>query len=130
MVVDTSALAAILFNEPDAAEFEAAIENDAVRLISAATLVETSAVVEGRLGQAGGKELDNLLNEAGFETVPRNAQHAEIARQALRTYGKGTHPAGLNLGDCFDYALSKQTGEPLLFKGQDFARTDIRAVRR
>jgi ribonuclease VapC len=129
MVVDTSALAAILFDEPDAEEFEAAIANDPIRLISAATLVEASTVVERRLGEQAGRELDSLLTEAGFEVVAVSEEQAEVARQALRTYGKGRHRASLNFGDCFAYALSKVSGEPLLFKGHDFSLTDMRAAR-
>jgi ribonuclease VapC len=128
MVVDTSALAAILFDEPDAEQFEAAIEIDPIRIISAATFVEVSLVVERRFGEQGRNELDALLLEAGFEVVAFSEEQAKIARQALRTYGKGSHPAGLNLGDCFAYALSKTSGEPLLFKGQDFPRTDVQVV--
>jgi ribonuclease VapC len=128
MVVDTSALAAILFDEPDAEQFEAAIESDPVRLISAATLVEASLVVDKRFGEVGRNELDALLLEAGFEVVAFSQEQANIAREALRTYGKGSHPAALNLGDCFAYALAQTSGEPLLFKGQDFPRTDVRAV--
>jgi ribonuclease VapC len=129
MVVDTSALAAILFDEPDAGEFEAAIANDAVRLISAATVVEASLVVERRFGEQGGKELDALLREAEFEVVGVSQEQVNFARRALRTYGKGVHPASLNFGDCFPYALAKASGEPLLFKGEDFSKTDIRNAR-
>jgi ribonuclease VapC len=125
MVIDTSAILAILFNEPEAEHFEIALEADPSRLISAATLLETAIVVEARLGEAGGQELDLLLEKAQVVIIPFTAEHAKIARYAYRTYGKGQHPAGLNYGDCFAYALAKTTGEPLLFKGNDFSRTDV-----
>ena len=125
MVIDTSAVVAILFNEPEAAAFEHNIAGDPVRLMSAATLVEAAIVVERRLGDAGGRELDLLLHKAQIEVVPFTSDQAEVARRAYRLYGKGRHVAGLNYGDCFAYALSKTSGEPLLFKGNDFARTDV-----
>ena len=125
MVIDTSALLAILFNEPDAEHFELALEADPVRLISTASLLETAIVVEARLGEAGGQELDLLLDRAQITIIPFTAEHAKIARHAYRTYGKGRHPASLNYGDCFAYALAKTTGELLLFKGNDFSQTDI-----
>ncbi len=125
MVIDTSALLAILFNESDAEYFESALDADTTRLISAASLLETAIVVDVRLGEAGGRELDLLRYEAQITIVPFTAEQAEIARYAYRTYGKGRHPAGLNYGDCFAYALAKTSGEPLLFKGNDFLQTDI-----
>jgi ribonuclease VapC len=125
MVIDTSALLAILFNESDAEYFESALDVDTTRLISAASLLETAIVVDVRLGEAGGRELDLLCYEAQITIVPFTAEQAEIARYAYRTYGKGRHPAGLNYGDCFAYALAKTSGEPLLFKGNDFLQTDI-----
>lgn len=128
MVIDTSAIVAIFFNEPDAASFRDRIANDPIRLISAATLLEAAMVVEGRYGDAGGAELDLWLHKAEVEVVSVSAEHADQARRAWRRYGKGRHPAGLNYGDCFSYALATLSGEPLLFKGEDFTRTDIRAV--
>lgn len=125
MVIDTSALLAILFNEPDAEHFELALEADPIRLLSTASLLETAIVVEARLGEAGGQELDLLLDKAQITFVPFTAEHTKIARLAYRTYGKGRHPASLNYGYCFAYALAKTTGEPLLFKGNDFSQTDI-----
>ena len=125
MVIDTSALLAILFNEPEAEHFEAALDADPTRLMSAASLLETAIVVEARLGEAGGRELDLLLHQAQIVIVPFTAEQAETARTAYRTYGKGRHPAGLNYGDCFAYALAKTSSEPLLFKGSDFPQTDI-----
>jgi ribonuclease VapC len=126
MVIDTSALVAILCNEADASLFEAALESDSTRLISAATLLETSIVIETRFGEAGGRELDLLLHKAQIEIEPFDQEQTEIAREAYRTYGKGRHPAGLNFGDCFSYALSVVRGEPLLYKGDDFSKTDIK----
>lgn len=125
MVIDTSAIAAILFNEPERASFNQKIGSDDARLISAATLVETAIVVEARKGQLGRSELDLFIYEAGLDIVAFDAIQVDLARLAWRTYGKGKHPASLNLGDCFSYALSKATGEPLLFKGNDFSQTDI-----
>lgn len=128
MVLDTSALLAILLNEPEAPDLASAIAADAVRLLSTATLVETSIVIEARVGEAGGRELDLLLHKAAIEVVAVDAAQAELARHAYREFGKGRHRAGLNYGDCFAYALAQSAGEPLLFKGGDFARTDVAAV--
>jgi ribonuclease VapC len=114
MVIDTSALVAILCNEPDARAFEAAIEEDPVRLISAATLVETSIVIESRFGDAGGRELDLLIHKASIEVIAVDAEQAEVARDAYRRYGRGRHPAGLDYGDCFSFALCSSRGERLL----------------
>jgi ribonuclease VapC len=125
MVIDTSVLVAVLFGEPEAERFAEAIEQDPLRLISAASVLEASLVVESELGEAGGRELDLLLLKAAIETVPFNAEQLAIARDAWRRYGKGRHPAGLNYGDCFSYALSQATGEALLVKGGDFSQTDI-----
>jgi ribonuclease VapC len=128
MVIDTSAIVAIALDEPEAVAFERRIADDATRLISAATLLEATMVIETRFGEAGGAELDLWLHKASIEIVPVEAEHADQARRAWRRYGKGRHPAGLNFGDCFSYALASLTQEPLLFKGQDFSRTDIRAA--
>lgn len=125
MVIDTSALAAILFDEPERRRFNELVEADPTRLISAATLLESSIVVEGRSGEAGGRELDLLVHRANLEIVPVDGDQVEIARAAYRRFGRGNHPAALNFGDCFTYALARSTGEPLLFKGDDFARTDL-----
>jgi ribonuclease VapC len=125
MVVDTSALVAILFGEPEAEGFAEAIEQDAVRLMSAASVLEAAIVVESELGDAGARELDLLLYQAEVAIVPFSPDHLAAARHAFRTFGKGRHAAALNFSDCFSYALSKSTGEPLLFKGDDFARTDV-----
>ncbi|HMA12483.1 MAG TPA: type II toxin-antitoxin system VapC family toxin [Steroidobacteraceae bacterium] len=129
MVIDTSALVALLSMEPEAARIAQAIEADPVRLISAATLVEAAIVVEARQGEAATKELDLLLARAGVQVEAVTAAQAELARQGWHRFGKGRHAAGLNFGDCFGYALSKATGEALLFKGEDFTNTDVDAVR-
>lgn len=128
MVLDTSAILAILLNEPEIDPFSAAIENDPVRLLSAASLVEAAMVMESRYGEPGGRELDLLLQTIGIEVVSLDARQAEVARHAFRRFGKGRHAASLNFGDCFSYALSQVSGEPLLFKGDDFSRTDVRTV--
>ncbi len=125
MVIDTSAVVAILFGEADAQRFGAAIEADPTRLMSAASVLEASLVIENELGEEGERELDLLLLKAGIETVAFNEAQLRVARHAFRTYGKGRHASGLNFGDCVSYAGSKTTGEPLLFKGDDFAMTDV-----
>ncbi|MDR6758757.1 ribonuclease VapC [Mycoplana sp. BE70] len=128
MVIDTSVLAAIAFNEPEATAFRERIADDPVRLISAATVLEAAMVIETRLGEAAGADLDLWLYKADVEVVPVTAEHADRARRAWRRYGKGRHPASLNFGDCFSYALAALTGEPLLYKGNDFSQTDIEAA--
>ena len=128
MVIDTSALVAMLSSEPEAEDFEAAVEADAVRLMSTATYLETAVVIESRFGEPGGRELDLWLHRALVDLVALHPDQAHAARVAYRKYGKGRHPAGLSYGDCFSYALAKISGEPLLYKGNDFALTDITAV--
>jgi ribonuclease VapC len=125
MVVDTSAIVAILLNEPERHRFIRLIEGTPVRRLSAARRVEATLVIEGRKRDAGRADLDLFLYEAEVEIVPVTLEQVETACAAFRRYGKGRHPAGLNFGDVFAYALAKVTGEPLLFKGNDFARTDI-----
>jgi ribonuclease VapC len=125
MVIDTSVIIAILFGEPEAAIFAEAIERDAVRLVSAASVLEAAIVVESELGDPGARELDLLLYQAGITIVPFSPEHLAAARHAFRVFGKGRHAAALNVGDCFSYALSRSTSEPLLFKGEGFPRTDI-----
>jgi ribonuclease VapC len=127
MVIDTSAIVAILFGEPEARGFARAIDQDPLRLMSAISVLEATMVVESELGEAGGRELDLLLHRAGIEVVGFLPEQLEAARHAFRAYGKSRHPAGLNFGDCFSYALAKSTGQPLLFKGNDFVRTDVEA---
>lgn len=125
MVVDTSALLAILQNETERRTFNEALEAADRCSVSAATLVETSIVVESRYGAEGVRALDLLLARASIDVVPVDAAQAHVARAAFAIYGKGRHPAGLNFGDCFSYALAKSLGEPLLFKGDDFGSTDV-----
>jgi ribonuclease VapC len=125
MVIDTSAIVAIALDEPEAAHFEERIADDSIRLISAATVLETTIVLETRLGEAGGREFDLWLLKIGAEVVPVDAEQTDAARRAWRRYGRGRHAAALNYGDCFSYALALTRGEPLLFKGEDFAKTDI-----
>ncbi len=125
MVIDTSAVAAILLGEAEATRFAEAIESASPRLMSAATLLEATLVIETRKGEAGGRELDLLIHRAGIEIVPVDQEQAEVARVAWRRFGKGRHPAALNYVDCFAYALAKVTGSPLLYKGDDFAKTDL-----
>lgn len=128
MVIDTSALVAMLSGEPEAAVFEAAVGADPVRLMSTASFLEAAIVIEMRFGEPGGRELDLWLHRAGVELVGVNVDQAEAARSAYRRYGKGRDRAGLNYGDCFGYALAKVSGEPLLFTGDDFPHTDIGVV--
>jgi len=125
MVVDTSALVAILLREPDADRFAGALGDAPVRLLSAVTRVELACVIEGRKGEAGRADLERLLSDGEFEVVSVTPHQAMIAIDAFRRYGKGRHPAGLNIGDCFSYALASATGQSLLFKGDDFSHTDI-----
>lgn len=126
MVIDTSALVAILSDEPERRRFIDAIAAADVRLISAATVLEAGIVMETRRGEHAGRELDLFLHRAKCEVVPVDAGQVEIARAAYRRYGKGRAAAALNFGDCFSYALAKERGESLLFKGQDFSRTDLK----
>ena len=126
MVIDSSAIAAILFNESEAEALELAIVDDLVRLVSVANLLEVAMIVESRLGEAGGRELDLWLQRIAAEAVPVDLEQTDMARRAWRRFGKGRHPANLNYGDCFAYALAMSRDEPLLFKGDDFGRTDVR----
>lgn len=128
MIIDTSALLAILLFEPEAHRLIDAIDADGVRAMSAATLVEASIVAESKAHGQGVRELDAALARFRVDILPLTASNAMHARRAFHRYGKGRHPAALNLGDCFSYALAKETGEPLLFKGDDFSKTDIEAV--
>jgi ribonuclease VapC len=129
MILDTSAILAILFEEDDAEIYAQAITRaDSCRL-SAATFAETAILVEVQTRNNGGRQLDAFIRRAGISIDPVTEEQAHIARQAFIDFGKGRHPAGLNYGDCFSYALSKTTQEPLLFKGKDFAKTDLAAAR-
>ena len=125
MVIDTSAIAAILLKEPEQAEFTTRIEADSRCLISAATVLEASILLEGRKDVPIYYGLDQFLERTKCVIMPVTAEHVTVARNAFRLYGKGRHPARLNFGDCFSYALAKVSGEPLLFKGDDFRQTDI-----
>jgi ribonuclease VapC len=125
MVIDTSALAAIFFAEPERQRFLNAITSAENRLLSAASVLETGIVLESRQGEAAGREFDLFVVRANLQIVSVDAEQAELARSAWRRYGKGRHPAALNYGDCFSYALAKSSDEPLLAKGTDFALTDI-----
>jgi ribonuclease VapC len=126
MIVDTSALIAILRDEQDAMVHARAIANAAIRRISAATYVETAAVIDASRDPIASRRFDDLLREARFAIEPVTEAQARIAREAYRDFGRGSgHPARLNFGDCFSYALSKAMNEPLLFKGDDFTRTDV-----
>ena len=128
MVLDTSALLAILFREPEAACLARAIAEDPRRLACAFTLLEAGIVVEARKGEAGSRELDLLFHRIGAECIPLTASVVEVARDAWRRFGRGRHPAGLNVGDCCAYAVSRISGESLLFKGDNFSRTDVSAA--
>src|ERR1700676_4226408 len=125
MVIDTSALAAVFFAEPERQTFLHAITAAGSRLLSAASMLETGIVLEARRGEAAGREFDLFVVRANLQIVSVDAEQAELARFAWRKYGKGRHPAALNFGDCFSYALAKSSGEPLLAKGTDFVATDI-----
>jgi len=125
VIVDTSALLAVLFGEKDAENYARAISEADVCRISAATFVEVSVVVESQTGDAGSRQWDSFFRTAGISIEPVTEEHAYAARQAWSDFGKGRHPAGLNFGDCFSHALAKVSGEPLLFKGQDFRKTGI-----
>jgi len=128
MVLDTSAIIAMLWGEPEAAAMEMALARATGVAVAAPTVLEASIVAEGRVGAAMGQELDALLNRLAPEIIPFTAQHAALAREGWRRYGKGRHPAGLNFGDCIAYALATQRNQPLLYKGEDFAQTDVKAA--
>lgn len=130
MVIDASALLAILLGEPEAEEFSRSIASDPKRLVSALSALEAAIVIHARKGAAGLREFDLLVHSAGATIVSFDADQVLLARSAYEKYGKGYHPAALNLGDCCSYALSRSSGEPLLFKGNDFSRTDVMVVER
>jgi ribonuclease VapC len=125
MVIDSSALLAILQNEPERRTFNEAIEAAETRVMSAATFVEVSIVIESRFGAEGIRDLDLFIERAGIQIATVDAEQAHVARRAFSRFGKGRHEAGLNYGDCFAYALATVLGEPLLYKGEDFRRTDV-----
>ncbi len=126
MVIDSSAIVGLLLGEPEADAFVRAIASTSRRLMSAATYVEVAIVMLGRYGPAAIEKLDRFLNELAVSIMPVTRAQADLAISAYQRYGRGSrHPAGLNFGDCFSYALAAQLGEPLLFKGEDFSHTDI-----
>jgi ribonuclease VapC len=125
MVIDTSALLAIFLGEPDRKVFLDLILQAEARLISAGNALETGIVLEAKRGEAAGREFDLFLVRANLQVVPVDGEQVDVARSAWRKYGKGRHPAALNFGDCFAYALAQSLGEPLLAKGTDFSLTDL-----
>ena len=125
MVLDTSAILAILQNEPERRKFNEAIEAAETRSLSTASFVECSMILESRYGADGVRDLDLFIAKAQVSLVSVDEEQADLARRAFRKYGKGRHPAGLNFGDCFSYALARALDKPLLFKGNDFSQTDI-----
>jgi len=129
MILDTSAIVAILQDEPEAAGFARAVEKNRPVRVSAANWLEAAVVVDGNRSPALSRSFNQFLHEAQVEIEPVTARQAEVAREAYRAFGRGSgHPAHLNFGDCFSYALAMDRDEPLLFNGRDFASTDVRRV--
>jgi ribonuclease VapC len=128
VIIDTSAIVAILLGEPGAEALAAAMDRDERLMMSAASVLEASIVLLGRRGTAGTQELDSALDRLSIEIVAFDVVGAGLARDAYVRWGRGNHPAALNFGDCFAYALAKATGEPLLCTGNDFAHTDLELV--
>ncbi len=128
MVIDSSVLISILLGEAETMVFSKAIAADPKRLVSVFSVLETSIVIEAKKGEAGGRELDLLLHRAQVQPVAFSEEQMELARQAWRKYGKGRHPAGLDIGDCCSYALSKYSGEPLLSKREAITKTDAKCI--
>ncbi len=125
MILDSSALLAILQNEPERRIFNEAIEAAETCVLSVASWIEVSIIVETRFGAEGLQTFDRFIDRAGIELAAVDFEQAKVAREAYHRFGKGRHPAALNFGDCFSYALARVRGAPLLFKGRDFAQTDI-----
>jgi ribonuclease VapC len=125
MVIDSSAIVAILQEEPEMDIFLALLNADSTRLMSAASYAESAIIIEDRYGYEGMRDFKLLITEAGVEVEPVTYEQAELAHEAYRQYGRGNHPARLNFGDCFAFALARMTDEPLLYKGDDFSKTDI-----
>lgn len=125
MVIDTSAVLAIFFAEPERKQFLDLILQSSKRLISAASVLESGIVLESKRGESAGREFDLFIVRANIEVVPVDAEQIEAARSGWRRFGKGRNPAGLNYGDCFTYGLARISGEPVLAKGHDFSRTDV-----
>ena len=128
MVIDTSAIIAILTAEPETLRLAQVIATDPKRIMSSFSQLEASIVIEARKGESGGRELDLLLHRIKVDIIPLTTEMSQLALEAWRRFGKGKHPAKLNIGDCCAYALAKYSGEPLLFKGNDFSQTDINSV--
>ncbi len=126
MVIDSSAFVAILLKEPEQTTFIEAITADPTRIAGAATMFETSMVILTRRGETGLADFRTFLGRAAIQIAGFEPEHVDLAIEAFRRFGKGRHSAGLNFGDCFSYALAKATGEALLFKGDDFSKTDIK----
>jgi ribonuclease VapC len=125
MIIDTSALVSILDQEAEAERLVRAIAAASERMLSAANLVETGIVMQVRRGDEAARDLDLLLAKLKIDIIPVSGKQANLARKAFQHYGRGRHPAKLNFGDCFAYALAKDSSAPLLFKGSDFSQTDI-----
>lgn len=125
MVIDSSALVAVIRGEPESQHFLMLIRSAVPRVVAAPTAVEASIVMLSKFGEAGLTALEELMAETRIEVAPVTAEHVAIAIDAFRRFGKGRHRAGLNFGDCFSYALARTTGESLLFKGDDFNHTDV-----
>ena len=130
MIIDTSAILAILFAEDDAARYAEAIAAAPLCLMSAANYLEAGIIVDNQVNATAGRQLDALISRASIQVEAVTREQADLARQAYLDFGKGNHPARLNFGDCFAYALAKSRGLPLLFKGEDFSRTDVVAALR
>ncbi len=128
MILDTSALIAVLYDEPERERFVQLIHYAEICRVSVLSFVELSMVVESQLNPEAARQVDMLFRRAGIVIEPVTVEHGYLARQAFLDFGKGRHKAGLNFGDCFAYALARATGEPLLFKGNDFSRTDVGAA--
>jgi|ERR1039458_3632871 ribonuclease VapC len=128
MIIDTSAMVAILLEEPEGHRFDVAILRSAVCRMSSAGLLEASVILQSRRGADGVRDLELLIVRFGIEIVAFTESQARLARKGFERFGKGRHPAKLNFGDCMAYALARETGEELLFKGTDFAQTDIAAA--
>lgn len=129
MIIDSSALVAILQNEPEAEALVRSILSESSRLISSGNYLETAMLIHARYGPEGTRDLELLMSKLGVEIIEFTAEQAKFARKAFIDYGKGRHPAGLNFGDCMAYGTAKETGEALLFKGDDFIHTDVIAAR-
>ena len=125
MIIDTSVLVAILDQEPEADRIVRTLASASERTLSAANLVEAGIVMQARRGDDGARDLDLLVAKLRVDIVAVTASQADIARKAFRRYGRARHPANLNFGDCFAYALAKDKSVPLLFKGNDFGQTDV-----